>query len=43
MLLKVLKSVLPIRLEVVELPSSSAPAVALVQPNQYPKLLVPID
>ena len=41
-LLKVLKSVLPIHFEVVELPSSSDPLVALVLPSQYPKLLVPI-
>ena len=40
--LKVPDSVLPIRFEVVELPSSSDPAVALVLPSQCPKLLVPI-
>ena len=40
--LKVLESVLPIRFEVVELPSSSDPAVALVLPTRCPKLLVPI-
>ena len=35
-----MKSVPPIRFEVDGLPSSSNPAVALVLPNQCPKLLV---
>ena len=36
-----LETVPPIQFEVVRLPSSSDPAVALVLPNQCPKLLVP--